>query len=221
MPYEQRDGRGCRLGARARPRPAADDTLSPRARARRRPEHVLPSGLRALRRRALGHGRRRRQRPPVRVPLPQPRRDHADHPDARHAPGDADLSRALARRRARRATRRRTRSSRSSDVEHGRWRFNPGAGRTLGIDPGAGQRYLLALRPAARGGRQVRAHDLAVPRDARRDRPRARPGRRRGGVLPHDRAAEPAGFPGQGLEPADRALLRDRPRGDGRCRTAR
>ena len=45
------------------------------------------------------------------------------------------------------------------------------------------------LHAGARAGRQVQPHDLAVPRAARRDRLRARLGRRGGGLLPHDRAA--------------------------------
>ena len=65
--------------------------LPDRARRRRRPEHVLHARLRALRRRPLGHRRPRRQPPALRVRLPEPRRDHADRADARHAPGAADL----------------------------------------------------------------------------------------------------------------------------------
>ena len=76
--------------------------LSPLPPRRRRPEHVLHPGLRALRRRALGHGRGRRQPPPVRVRLPQPRHDHADLSEPRHPPCDAGVPRDLARRRARR-----------------------------------------------------------------------------------------------------------------------
>ena len=50
---------------------------------------------------AAGRARGRRQPAALRVRLPQPRRDHADRPDARHAPGAADLPRGLARRRRR------------------------------------------------------------------------------------------------------------------------
>ena len=70
------------------------------------------------------------------------------------------------------------------------------------------------LRAPPRRRRQVRPDDLAVPRNARRNRVRARLGRRGGGLLPHDRAAEPAAVPGERLDAADRALLRDRTRGD-------
>jgi nicotinamidase-related amidase len=42
----------------------------------------------------------------------------------------------------------------SDDVERGRWRFNPDAGRTLGIDPGYGQRHLLHyVRRLEEGGK--------------------------------------------------------------------
>jgi nicotinamidase-related amidase len=42
----------------------------------------------------------------------------------------------------------------ADDVERGVWRFNPDAGRTLGIDPEAGQRHLLEYtRALERGGK--------------------------------------------------------------------
>ena len=42
----------------------------------------------------------------------------------------------------------------ADDVERGDWRFNPDAGRTLGIDPEAGQRHLLEYtRALERGGK--------------------------------------------------------------------
>ena len=42
----------------------------------------------------------------------------------------------------------------AEDVERGVWRFNPGAGRALGIDPEAGQRYLLHyVRRLEQGGK--------------------------------------------------------------------
>ena len=42
----------------------------------------------------------------------------------------------------------------SEDVERGIWRFNPDAGRALGIDPEAGQRHLLEYtRRLVRGGK--------------------------------------------------------------------
>jgi nicotinamidase-related amidase len=45
------------------------------------------------------------------------------------------------------------------DVERGVWRFNPDAGRSLGIDADAGQRHLLEyVRTLARGGK----YDLTV-----------------------------------------------------------
>ncbi len=42
----------------------------------------------------------------------------------------------------------------AEDVERGVWRFNPDAGRTLGIDPGDGERHLLHyVRRLAEGGK--------------------------------------------------------------------
>jgi nicotinamidase-related amidase len=42
----------------------------------------------------------------------------------------------------------------ADDVERGVWRFNPNAGRTLGIDPDAGRRHLLEYtRSLERGGK--------------------------------------------------------------------
>ena len=65
----------------------------------------------------------------------------------------------------------------AEDVENGVW---------WAADP-AEQQALLSLRARARGEGPVSADDLAVPRDARRDRPRARLGGRGGGLLPRDR----------------------------------
>ena len=74
------------------------------------------------------------------------------------------------------------------------------------------------LHADARGGRQVQPHDLAVPRDAGRDRLRARVGRRGGALLPLDRPLRAARLPAQGRQPAHRALLDARPGGRGRPR---
>ena len=74
------------------------------------------------------------------------------------------------------------------------------------------------LHPDARGRRQVRPHDLAVPCAARRDRPRARLGGRGGDLLPHDRALRARRLPAEGRQPAHRALLDARPRGGGGSR---
>ena len=57
------------------------------------------------------------------------------------------------------------------------------------------------LHAAARGGRQVQPHDLAVPRHARRDRPRARVGGRGGDLLPLGRAVRAGGFQLKGEDP--------------------
>ncbi len=64
-----------------------------------------------------------------------------------------------------------------------------------------------ALHAGARGRRTLPAHRLALPRDARRDRARARLGGRGGLLLPRDRAPRAARVRDQGLQPADRALL--------------
>ena len=85
----------------------------------RRPEHLLHPGLRALRRRSLRDGRRGRQPAPLQVHLPQPRRDHEDRADARHAPGDAGVPRHLARGRRRPPSASRTRWSHRTTSSRG------------------------------------------------------------------------------------------------------
>ena len=59
------------------------------------------------------------------------------------------------------------------DVESGRWRVNAAVAEALGLDPDYAARHLAPLHPGAGRRRQVRPHDLAVPRDAGRHRPRA------------------------------------------------
>ena len=92
---------------------------------------------------------------------------------------------------------RRTRSSRPRT-----WR--PAAGGHPAPEPRVEQlrRALLAATRALGRGREVRADDLAVPRDARRDRPRARL-RGRGGVFFHGIArASRSRLPGEGRDDA-------------------
>ena len=113
VPYEER-ARDARAWAEQHAiRPAARTRSHLPARGRR-PEHVLHPGLRALRRRALGHRRGRRQPAALRVHVPQPGGDHAGRAEPRHASGDAGLPRRLARRRRGQSSRPRTRSSRQT-----------------------------------------------------------------------------------------------------------
>ena len=221
MPYEERAAEARGVGASSTTsRPAADDALPARAAARRRAEHVLHPGLRALRRAAA------RARAPSTTTAAS----------ASSSTATSTRSRRSSRRSTR--TRRRRSSTRSGswtstathpapytlvsaeDVERGR----------LAVQPRGAERARARARRRASGtcsttsrrlerGRQVRAHDLAVPRDARRHRPRARLGRRGGRVLPHDRAAEPAGLPGQGRSiPLTEHYSVIGPGGDGRAR---
>ena len=69
------------------------------------------------------------------------------------------------------------------------------------------------LHAHAGGRREVQPDDLAVPRDARRDRLRARVGGRGGDLLPLDRPPRAARLPAEGRQPAHRALLDARPGG--------
>ena len=205
-------GRGLGAGARAETSCGRSATGLPRG--RRRPEHLLHSRLRTVRRGALGDGRGRRQPAPVRVHLPESGRAHAGRAHAGHAPGDADLPRRLARGRRRPAP---------GAVQPGRRRRR--GGRALAGQPDrrrdawarAGIRAapLAPLRAGARGKRQVPPDDLALPRASRRDRPRPRVLARGGDLLPRDRAAVAARLPGEGLLAADRALLGAGARGNG------
>ncbi len=185
---------------------------------RRRPEHVLPPGLRAVRRWTERHRRRRRHAAALRVRLPEPRRGHADRADARHARRAADLPPGVPRRRGRQppcAVHARHRGGRARGTLASRPGRRAGARPRRRLRPGVPR----ALRRAARRRRQVRAHRLAVPRDARRHRPRARAGRGGGRVLPRTRPPQPARLPRQGRQPAHGALLD--PRAGGGRRPAR
>ena len=106
----------------------------------------------------------------------------------------------------------------AEDVEPGRWRVNP----AVAARPRDRRRLRAApprpLHAAAGRGREVRPDRLALPRHARRHRPRARLGGRGGDLLPRRRPAQPARLPGQGRQPAHRALLDARTRGDRRAR---
>ena len=194
MPYAERAAEAEEWATQHGVRPARERRAPDLPRRRGRPEHVLHARVRAVR-----PGRARRQPPPVRVRLPQPRRDHAGRADDRHAPRRADLPPGVARRRGRPPPR-------AVHAGLGRRRR---ARRLAGGGPGA-PGAPAPLRPRARAGRPLPADGLAVPRDARRDRPRARLGGRGGDLLPRDRAQEPARLPDQGRRPADRALLRAR-----------
>ena len=100
------------------------------------------------------------------------------------------------------------------DVESGRWRVNEAVADALGIDPD----YARATSPTTRerlaeGGK----YNLTIwPYHAMLGghRPRARLGGRGGGLLPRRRPLQPARLPGEGRQPADRALLDARPGGD-------
>ena len=82
----------------------------------------------------------------------------------------------------------------------------------------AGRRTPRSRAPSCRTSARSRprrplpADDLALPRDARRDRPRARLVGRGGGLLPRHRPVVAARLPGQGRRPAHRALLGARAR---------
>ena len=107
----------------------------------------------------LGLGRGRRQPPPVRVDLPQPRLGHAGPRQPRHPPRDAGLPRDLARRRARAGTRRPTRSSRPRTSRRGAGASNAAVAEALGIDPDYARRHLAHYtRRLAEGGK----YDLTV-----------------------------------------------------------
>ena len=156
----------------------------------------------------------RRQPAPVRVPLPQPRHDHAGDPDPGHPSGDADLSPALAGERARRASRRRSPWSPSRTSSGGCGGSTPPWRRAWAWSRSDAQRQLRHYaRELAEGGKYaltvwpyhamlggighalVSAVEEAVFFHAHRPR-------------------EPARLPGQGRQPAHRALLGDRARGD-------
>ena len=105
----------------------------------------------------------------------------------------------------------------AADIESGRWRPIPPsrrARRSRRTTPSAS----CSTTRAPRGRREVQPDHLAVPRDARRHRPRAGLVGRRGGLLPLGRALLAAELRGQGREPADRALLDLRAGGPGRPR---
>ena len=190
-------GRRGRVGPASRHRPRGGRPTADLPAPRRRPEHVLHARLRAVRAR-----RARRQPPPLRVPVPEPRNDLADRPHARHAPRDAGLPRSVARRPGR---------TPPAGV-HGRVRRRRRAGPLACDRPGraAGP---AGLRPRAGVTRPVPPDGLAVPRNARGDRARPRLLRRGGGLLPRNRAQHSARLPGQGKRRANRALLRARARG--------
>ena len=206
--------RGAGVGRRARPAGRRRGLVPALPARRRRPEHVLHPGLRAVRRRPLGYGRRRRQPPPVRVHLSQPRHDHADLPEPGHPRGDADLPPALADRRGRQPPGA-LHARLGRGCASGRWRVNPAVAEALGLDTDYAAAPSRLLHAAARRRREVRPHDLALPRDARRHRPRARGGGRGGDLLPRRRPPQPARLSGQGRQPAHRALLDARAGGDG------
>ncbi len=186
----------------------------------RRAEHLLHPGVRAVRGRPVRHGCGRRQPPPVRVPLPQPRLDHAGDPDPGHPPCDADLPPRLSGERAGRAS-----PAVHAGLGRGRGAGRVAVQRSRGSQPRADGRGCAgaapALCPRARRRGQVRAHRLALPRDAGRHRPCPGLGAGGGHVLPRHRPRQPAGFPGQGQQPADGALFDHRAGGDARRRMAR
>ena len=196
--------RGAVRGRRALARRAVDRAggrrpLPGRPRRRRHAEHVLLARLRALRRRPLGDGRARRLAPRLRVRLPQPRLAHADRADARHAPGAPDLP-------PHAADRRRGAASGAVHARHRRGR----RGGALADQPARRRRARARSRlrrgaPAllhadARAGRQVQPDDLAVPRDAGRDRLRARLRARGGALLPLGRPQRAARLPAEGRQ---------------------
>ena len=195
-----------RLGRRARD-PAGVRRLAARLPARGgRAEHVLRPGLRAVRGRPLGHRRRGRQPPALRVRLPEPRDDHPGLPQPRHAPRDAGVPRHLAGGRAGEPSR-----PVHAGLARGR-RVRPLAGERGGrggarARPGLRGAPPRPLHAGAVRRREVRPHDLAVPRHARRHRARAGVGGRGGALLPLDRALQPARLPGEGRQAAHRALL--------------
>ena len=216
VPYQERAAQAARVGAGARRPAGRRGSAADLPGRRRRAEHLLHPGLRAVRGRAL--------RAPVRSTTiaacasssTATWRHHAGDPDHGHAPCDADLPPRLAGERG------------AASIPHpSRWsrpRTSSGAcgGSTpRSRQPGAGSR--LRAAPAAPlcardgGGRQVCADRLALPRDAGRHRPRLGLGGRGGDLLPWHRPREPARLPGQGRQPADRALFGDRARGDHRA----
>ena len=192
-------------------------SLPHRARRRRRPEHVLHAGLRALRRRPLRHGRARRLAPPLRVRLPQPRLDHAGLPDARHASA-----------RSRSSTRScsSTRTGEHPEPVHAR----DGRRRRDGsLADRSGRRRGPRARPRVRGGAPALLHRAARARAASTTSPSGRSTRMRGGIgyalvsaveealFFHAIARRVAGrLPAEGRQPAHRALLDARARGRGR-----
>ena len=219
VPYEEPGGRREALGRRARLSRRPRGRLPHLPRPRRRPEHVLHPGLRAVRRRAIRNRRRRRQPPPVRVPLPQPRRDHADRPDDGHAPRDADLPPDLAGRRGGRAPapvhagHRRRRGAAAAgastrpSAETARHRRRVRAARSSSTTRARSRR---AASTRSRSGRTTRCSAASAT-------PSSPPSRRRCSST-RSRALRAAGLPGQGREPADRALFDPRARGDERPR---
>ena len=201
VPYGERARRGRAWAERARARHRPRTTLPHLPARRRRPEHLLHARASSSSSRVAPARRGRRQPAALRVPLPQPRRDHADRPHAGHAPARCRSS---------------TRSGSSTttgnhpppytlvsreDVESGRWRVNPAVAASTGIEAEYAQRQLAPVHAGARGGRQVRPDDLAVPRDARRDRPRSRLGGRGGRVLPRGRPLRQPDFQVKGENP--------------------
>ena len=102
----------------------------------------------------------------------------------------------------------------AEDVETGRWRMNPAVAEALGIDVDYAERHLAHYtRRLAEGGK----YDLTIwPYHAMLRWHRARPrlGGRGGGLLPRHRPAQPARLPGQGRQPAHRALFDARAGGD-------
>ena len=138
----RREARALGGGARDRARPR-EDAPAHGAAPDRRAEHLLPSGVRAVRRaaaRAAGAvedcARHRG------LPLPQPRPHHAGGGDARHAHGRADLPPALLGGRRAARTRRRTRDH-PRRRGGGRWRVNPA------LAPAVPARGLRRRRPGA------------------------------------------------------------------------
>ena len=216
--YEARFRDARRLGARARVRRASERRRSHVPPARGRAEHVLHAGLRALRRRTVGHGRSRRHGrlcsflyrnlgvvTQAVVTLDTHQAFQIFHApflvdaDGRHPDPYTLVT--------------------LDDVTSGRWRVEPRAAATLGLD----ETRLGAPAHLCRGARRrgkYDAHDLAVPRAARRDRPRARERGRGGALLPRRSARySQTRFEMKGRA-ADRALLGARARGRARRRAA-
>ena len=106
-----------------------------------------------------------------------------------------------------------TTSSRAAGASTRPWRA--ASGSTPTTRSASSLHYTRTLAEA----REVPAHDLAVPRDARRDRPRARaPRSRRRSSSTRSRGARSPPSRSRASNPLHRALLGARPGGDARAR---